>query len=269
MQITPFVRVLSTIGGLGLIGVAGYVNILHTLGYDMQIVVGALAAGTALAAWVLSPMWHGGRRLLAALALRGVFSGELFGFVQTSERNARQSLTATENQAWVQRNAALEYAVDAAKTECKVRGPRCAAAEAKVDEKRAILAGTQVPVPQNPIAALLGWTPEIVEIIPTLAGSVALNLLGFVMLTFGHSRQRVEVIAPVQAITEEPALPPPAELEELRKLLLGKRRAMGNQEIADELAISKSEASKRVSEAVAAGLVRRERRGREVAITLH
>lgn len=275
MQITLFVRLLSTLGGLGLIGVAGYVNILHTHGHDMQIVVGALAAGTALAAWVLSPMLYGGRRLLAALALLGVFSGELYGFVQTSERllsarNARQSLTATENQTWVQRNAALEYAVDAAKTECKVRGPRCAAAEAKVDEKRSILAGTQVPVPPSPIASLLGWTPEIVEIIPTLAGSIGLNLLGFVMLTFGHSRKRNDVvIVPVKAITEEPTLPSDAELEQLRRLLFGRKRPMTNQQIAEALSLSKGEASKRVSKAVAAGLVKRETRGREVAVTLH
>lgn len=272
MQTTLFVRALSTLGGLALIGVAGYVNILHTPGYDMQIVVGALAAGTALAAWVLSSMWNGGRQALALLALIGVLAGELFGFVSTSERllsvrTARQSLTATENQSWVMRNAALDYAISAAKTECMVRGPRCAIAEYKVDEKRSILAGTQVPVPPNHLAALLGWTPEIVDIIPTLAGSIALNLLGFVMMAFGHGYATSTPIgiAPVQALTEGSPMPSDEELEILRKLLVA-HKSFGNKELAERMKVSKSTASKLVTRAVAAGVVTRTPVGRDVVI---
>ena len=59
-----------------------------------------------------------------------------------------------------------------------------------------------------------------------------------------------------------------AELEELRKLLRTKG-ALTNNEIAELMGVVKSEASKRVSKAVAAGMVSRRRIGREVAVTLH
>ena len=60
-----------------------------------------------------------------------------------------------------------------------------------------------------------------------------------------------------------------AELEELRKLLLAEGRPLTNNEVADLLSVTKGEASKRVTKAIAAGLVERRRHGRDVAITLH
>lgn len=275
MQITTLARVLSTLGGLALIGVGGYVNINTTQDYDMKIVVGALAAGTALAAWAFTPMLNERRRALALLALLGILAGETYGLIATSERllasrNYRASITATDNQGWVQANAALEFAIGNAKAECATgRKARCLEAEARVDEKRTILAGTQVPVPVHGLADLLGLSPVVADLIPTLAGSVALNLLGFVLMTFGHGRPSTVSVARLVALSEEPTLPSDAELEQLRTLLLGRSRPMTNQEIADRLRVSKAEASKRVSKAVAAGLVKRERRGQEVAITLH
>lgn len=250
MQSTTFARCLSILGGIGLIGVAGYVNVLHTPSFDMQIVVGALAAGTALAAWVFSSMWQH-RPGLALLALVGVIAGELYGFVATSERllfarDHRQATVATSNQVWVQRKEALDYAVSAAKTECASgRGPRCAAAEAKVDSARTILAGTQVPVEPNRLAAIMGWNPLIVDLIPTLAGSVALNLLGFVMMTFGHAARRVNkpvVSAPVPAphggnVVDHPVV---------RALRQG--AANSNDELAARLGETKGEASKKRGE---------------------
>jgi DNA-binding MarR family transcriptional regulator len=46
-------------------------------------------------------------------------------------------------------------------------------------------------------------------------------------------------------------------------------RAVSNNELARLLAVTKGEASKRVSAAIAAGFVQRRRIGRKVAITLH
>ena len=61
-----------------------------------------------------------------------------------------------------------------------------------------------------------------------------------------------------------------AELEELRKLLATVGRPVNNNELAAMLKITKGESSKRVTKALAAGLVSRRRVGREVAIaTLH
>jgi hypothetical protein len=61
----------------------------------------------------------------------------------------------------------------------------------------------------------------------------------------------------------------PQDLEQLRKLLTITKRPLNNNELARLLAVTKGEASKRVSAAIAAGLVQRRRIGREVAITLH
>jgi predicted transcriptional regulator len=61
----------------------------------------------------------------------------------------------------------------------------------------------------------------------------------------------------------------PQDLEQLRKLLTITKRPLSNNELARLLAVTKGEASKRVSAAIAAGFVQRRRIGREVAITLH
>ncbi|MEW5705122.1 MAG: hypothetical protein AB1781_11150 [Pseudomonadota bacterium] len=59
-----------------------------------------------------------------------------------------------------------------------------------------------------------------------------------------------------------------AELDELRQLL---RRLgpLSNKQVARLMKVTKGEASKRVSKAVAAGMVSRTKIGKEVAITLH
>lgn len=59
------------------------------------------------------------------------------------------------------------------------------------------------------------------------------------------------------------------DLEQLRKVLESEKRPLTNKELAKLLSVTKGESSKRVSAAVAAGLVQRRRSGREVSITLH
>jgi hypothetical protein len=60
------------------------------------------------------------------------------------------------------------------------------------------------------------------------------------------------------------------DLENLRKLLTKTGRPVTNNELANLMGCSKGESSKRVSAAVAAGIVSRRRVGREVAVsTLH
>lgn len=59
------------------------------------------------------------------------------------------------------------------------------------------------------------------------------------------------------------------DLENLRKLLTRTGRPVNNNEVARLMSVTKGEASKRVSAAVAAGLVQRRRVGREVSIAVH
>ena len=66
---------------------------------------------------------------------------------------------------------------------------------------------------------------------------------------------------PVQKITDD-------ELAQLRKLLK-RHGTLSNKQVARLSGITKGEASKRVSKAVAAGIVSRVKIGKTVAITLH
>ena len=77
-------------------------------------------------------------------------------------------------------------------------------------------------------------------------------------------------MVPRQAVTERDLREEPlteSEVEELRRLLRSAGRPLSNQEVADALRVSHGEASKRVKDAVAAGLVQKIKIGRHVAIS--
>lgn len=100
---------------------------------------------------------------------------------------------------------------------------------------------------------------------------IGLELAAWVSLFFGlgpltHARKQV---AAVQAITEREEPLTSDELEELRRILLSVRRPVNNNELAALANISPGECSKRVRDAVQAGILQKQRAGREVAITLH
>jgi len=71
-----------------------------------------------------------------------------------------------------------------------------------------------------------------------------------------------------KAVTERQEPITDAEIEELRRILAASRAPLTNQDVADRLAVSKGEASKRISRAVEAGVLCRERNGRHVAVSL-
>ncbi len=94
--------------------------------------------------------------------------------------------------------------------------------------------------------------------------------LGF---AFRHSVPEVSAVsAPSDTVSASDYTTVPSvsdrELEELRRILRG-RSQLTNDEVAALMRVTKSEASKRVAKAVAAGFVTKHRVGREVAISLH
>ena len=94
--------------------------------------------------------------------------------------------------------------------------------------------------------------------------------LGF---AFRHSVPEVATVsAPSDTVSASDYTTVPSvsdrELEELRRILRG-RSQLTNDEVAALMRVTKSEASKRVAKAVAAGFVTKHRVGREVAISLH
>ena len=73
----------------------------------------------------------------------------------------------------------------------------------------------------------------------------------------------------VETTTEEFRDVTDGQLEELKRLLKTAGRPLTNQEVADQLSVSKGESSKRVTRLVKAGFAKRHRLGRRVAIVLH
>lgn len=158
--------------------------------------------------------------------------------------------------------------------------------EAAVTGYKAEISGLGAPKPIDPkaerITAVVGMlgvgiAPEAIQrhvaLLEPLTLPLFLELGSIVLFGYGLGRgRRREVTAPattVKALTFEKPLTPD-EIEELRRLILGAGKPLSNQEVADALGISKGEASKRVSEGVARGILNKQRVGREVAIsTIH
>lgn len=203
MDSTRFARGLATVAGLSVFSVAGYINVHHTADPDMKLVVGTLAAAAAVAAYVMQSAWKQSCYGIALFALIGVIGGESFGFFTTLERllsarDDRSQSIASQNAPYVQAKSAVDYAESAAKTECSSgRGPKCKEAETKLDQARKTLAQTPAPKASNQIANATGWNPLFVDLAPSLAGTVALTLLGFVFLWFGHDAKTVPDPEPV------------------------------------------------------------------------
>lgn len=210
MHTTRFARGLATLAGLSLFGVAGWINVHHTNDPDMQLVVGTLAAASCVAGFILKIALQSGARGVACFALLGVIGGEAFGFATTLERllaarDDRSAEVTTANGPYIQAKAAVDYAETAAKDECSTgRGNKCKDAEAKLDAARKVLATTPAPRIANHLAAVTGLDPLMVDLIPALAGTVALTLLGFVFLWFGHETEaKSEVPEPFVAVEPE------------------------------------------------------------------
>jgi hypothetical protein len=146
------------------------------------------------------------------------------------------------------------------------KGKRCEGQTFTLNQRQAFQRELQAKVDSfKPVTEpwLPSWHPATLPI--------GLELAAWVSLFFGlgpltHSRN------PVQAITERDVKVEPitdSEIAELRRLLRTVGRPVNNSELARLAGISDGECSKRVADAVAAGVLRKERDGRQVAITLH
>lgn len=84
------------------------------------------------------------------------------------------------------------------------------------------------------------------------------------------TKEAVKVEAPaVKAITERPEGDlKDEEIEGLRRLYSKANRPLTNDEVAAKLGVSKAESSKRIQKAVSAGVLSKQRSGREVAVRL-
>ena len=192
------------------------------------------------------------------------------GRIQAELANVKQTL------AWAQPD--LEK-------ECKVVGPECKrkgktvdaliAEQVRLNEDLRKLGTSRLgDIGSSTVAWLLAGraTEETIRRASPLGLVLGLETViwGLVWLATAAIQKGMNLTAPaVQAITEREEPLTSDELEELRRILLSVRRPVNNNELAALASISPGECSKRVRDAVEAGILRRQRNGREVAITLH
>ena len=208
---TTFARVLSMIGGLGLVGIGAYLNVadlakLEGLFSPSVVLFYGFAGGVALAACITPILWRG-QRGLACLVCIGVLCGETFAFYTTTERllAAREDRAARIGDTNAPRalaEAARDRAIadlTAAKAEAdkhrsdKKCGVLCAAWEDRetkarfhLNEAEKKITATASIRDAKPLATALGINPAIADIIPALLGSAALLILGFGLIAAGH-----------------------------------------------------------------------------------
>jgi hypothetical protein len=147
------------------------------------------------------------------------------------------------------------------------KGKKCTGVTFVLEQRQAHLRELSAKVANltpPPTPWLPAWHPALL--------TIGLELAAWSALFFGlgpMTHTPAQNVRAVQAITEREEPLTSDELEELRRILLGVRRPVNNNELAALASISPGECSKRVRDAVEAGILRRQRNGREVAITLH
>ena len=150
-------RLTSTLGGLGLVGVAAFLNVTHAAESEgsytspVCIAIVALAFGSALAVPVMLALWRSKRKGLALLALVGLVCSESYGFQLSAERlmasrDQRAQQVKTANAPRELAREALENLERERKEECKSGfKQRCLTLKDWEDKQRTALASRKWP----------------------------------------------------------------------------------------------------------------------------
>jgi hypothetical protein len=229
-------RGLAIVAGVTAIAAGAALNVTHLveggqpLFSPMTGAILALALAAMAAALVAGEAWRSGRRLLAWCLILCVVAGEGFGLIMGAERllsarEERQRNAIVNNTArWIatvrveSASSALTTTEAAILQEARKGGCKsaCQALQAEADRARERLEAANTALQSAPaeknktlLATTLGMPPAIVEIVPALLFSTALNGLAFTLLAFGaHTPWQTAVPAP----------PLPAEAETTRPL---------------------------------------------------
>jgi hypothetical protein len=206
-------RVLSLLGGLTLVGVAAYLNVHHAAESEgsyfapVCIAIVAVAFISALAVPVILTLWRNGSRVFALVGLVGLVGSESYTFQLSAERllaarDQRAQQVKTAGSPYTLAREALDLATKDRKAECTAtQGSVKYCDQLRAREKEARTALSKLPVPKSHalIADATGLPEWLVEIVPAMAFSTGLLLLGFVLVGYGgHS-----VKAPSPAVPEE------------------------------------------------------------------
>jgi hypothetical protein len=294
---------MKTLAGIAALASAGALLGLQIVGgleavaggslYTQASMIGAMVATAALPVFIHAA-WHHGAKPIAIALFVGFVAFLAYSLPATVGRTGEvkhAKAAASVSNAIVEADlkatqTRLAWAMDDTGRECgSGAGPACRgkrqtvqALEARVEKLRADLRAA----PAGDLGSeAWAWasaglvSAETVRKASTLAFALGLemsiwSLVWLATVLLGRTTQatvsagvfRASDLVVPEGTTDE-------ELEDLRKLLLEQGRPLTNDEVAALLSISKGESSKRVSKAVAAGLVERRREGREVQIVLH
>ncbi len=288
MDDNRLLRWLSLLMGLCLVAVVAGLNMQHVLDGRLpagatwatltQFVLTApecvavliLAFGSALAVPVMQGAWRSGRTGIAMLTLVGMLAGESYGFVLSAERQLahradRTRIARTENEhrataVWVveREQRALAEIETAVRDEIRAGGCGKVCRTLKADEAvarhrladaTAALGRLNAPKVENHIAALTGLPSAAVDLLPSLAFSTALLLLGFAFIGFAHPfgptrRSR----SAADDVETRPGPTPPTRAEQVRVFVEAFRMMHGREptfsEVRDSLQLPRSTASK-------------------------
>src|SRR5262245_6060039 len=214
----------------------------------MTAAVVALALGAVAAALVASEAWRSGRKLLAWCLVLSVVAGEGFGLIIGAERllsarEERQRMAGEVNTArWIavvrvesatSTLAATEAAIlqEARRGGCKAA---CQALQTEAEQARQRLEAANraleaAPAEKNTalLATTLGLPPALLEIVPALLFSVALNGLAFTLLAFGAHAPRHNLTVAASDHPTESVQPRLGRAEQVRSFVDAYRNRHG------------------------------------------
>jgi hypothetical protein len=210
-------RGLSMLGGLVLIATGAFLNVSKaaetegTVWSPICVAIVALALGSAIVVPVMLSLWRHERRALAAFAFVGLVCSECYALQLSAERllASREQRTLQVQLAgspYALAKAALDGTVSDRRTECGSGfGKNCSKLRELEERQRAELSKLRPPAKVALLADATGLPNWAVELVPALLFSVALQLLGFVLIGFaGHAAEKQYLVQAVAASAPEP-----------------------------------------------------------------
>ncbi len=183
----------------------------------------------------------------------------------------------TKTLVWAQQDMISDCGTGEGKR-CRAKRNTVEALEARKAKLSSELVTGEVRAPGDLGAETWAWasfgtvSAETIRRASVLAFAVGLDVIIWALIWFATRVFAVQTVAETVSARRELEVPADVtadDLEALRRLLRKADAPLTNQEVADALGVVKGTASKLVSAGVHAGLVRREKVGREVAISLH
>jgi hypothetical protein len=247
-------RGLAILAGVTAMGAGAALNVTHLVDGGQPLVspmtgaVLALALGAVAAALVAGEAWRSGRTTLAFCLVLSIVAGEGFGLIMGAERlltarEERQRAASEVNTSrWVatvrvETASATLAATEAAMLKEAGRGGckgACQALQTEAERARQRLevankALVTAPSEKNRalLATTLGLPPALLEIVPALLFSTALNGLAFTLLAFGAHLPNQSGAAPPESPAEPQVSQSQGRAEQVRSFVEAYRKRHG------------------------------------------